>query len=224
MKQGQFLDSEYTDDSRPRCILSAPNLVTLIRPACTLPFMWCAIRIGDDQTSWWCAGAFGLFGIITASDMLDGWLARRLGQVSNFGRLLDHVCDVLFIQAALLVYVGRGLIPWWLPVAIAWTFGLYALDSWWRTSGQPRRPLLPTRLGHLGGILYYTTVGLVTAHACLANPITKIIFSYGWIEGIALLALLSGADRLRCLLHAVIWPSPATQGEGNITRSAHSKS
>ncbi len=53
-----------------------------------------------------------------ASDWLDGVLARRLGQVSRLGQMLDPAADRLFILVTLVGLAWRGAVPWWLLVAI----------------------------------------------------------------------------------------------------------
>ncbi len=144
-----------------------------------------------------------LFGLIAASDMLDGWLARRRHQESAFGRVLDHLCDVGFILAALSMFAWQGWVPWWLPAAIAWAFGLYATRSWWLTAGTTGAigpTLIGSRLGHLGGILNYGAVGLVALDLCMghllwAAGVTALVFIL-----LASLALLSGLEHLYVLL------------------------
>ena len=49
-----------------------------------------------------------------ASDWLDGVLARRLGQVSRLGQLLDPAADRLFIIVTLVALAWSGVVPWWL--------------------------------------------------------------------------------------------------------------
>jgi phosphatidylglycerophosphate synthase len=144
-----------------------------------------------------------LYLLIAVSDALDGWLARKLGQQSPFGQALDHGCDVFFILTVLGFFVIQGLIPWWLPAAIAWAFALYVLDSWWRTAAQPQRTLITSRLGHVGGILYYLAVGLVTINVCtdVSLPFLPVGFTL-----LALLAATSGSERL---YHALrLWYHP----------------
>jgi hypothetical protein len=99
-----------------------------------------------------------------------------------------------------LIYVSQGLVPWWLPTSIAWAFIMYVVDSWRRTSAQLPRRLLPTRLGHWGGILYYLTVGIVTVDACLSHDITRVLIHYGWFQAMSLVAFISGLERLLALL------------------------
>jgi phosphatidylglycerophosphate synthase len=165
-----------------------PNLVTMVRPVCTLPYVLCCAR------GHW--SALCLYMAIISSDILDGWLARRLGQTSPLGRTLDHACDVLFILTALGFFASRGLAPWWLPGSIAWAFGLYVVDSWWRSGRQPQCILLTSRLGHLGGILYYVIVGVITGNLCADNTLVPPTLLYSGFQALALLALLSGIERL----------------------------
>lgn len=179
--------------------LTIPNLVTLVRPLLTLPFVW-SVSYQQRAIDKGCESLFILFGLICASDILDGRLARRFGQTSSFGRQLDHFCDITFILSSLLIYVVTERAPWWLPVSIAWAFMMYLVDSWQRTSRQMVRTLIPTRLGHWGGILYYLTVGLITLDTCHLSIITRSLIHYGWFLAMTLLALVSGLERLLILL------------------------
>ncbi len=175
-----------------------PNVVTLVRPVGAGPFLWCCLHAQADIA--YGIAALVLFGLIAASDILDGWMARRLHQESAFGRVLDHICDVSFILAALGMFAWQGWGPWWLPVAIAWAFGLYALRSWWLTAGTQGPSLIGSRLGHLGGILNYGAVGLIAFDLCIgrllwASGMTTLVFTL-----LASLALLSGLEHLYALL------------------------
>jgi cardiolipin synthase (CMP-forming) len=53
-----------------------------------------------------------------SSDWIDGYLARRLNQVSRLGELMDPLADRLYIFATLLAFAIRGIIPWWFLIAI----------------------------------------------------------------------------------------------------------
>jgi phosphatidylglycerophosphate synthase len=182
-------------------LYTIPNLVTLGRVVGLPPFVLLSADAQHTEAVWARWATMLLYGLIVGSDMLDGWLARRLGQTSALGRTLDHVSDVVCILTALGAFVVRGVVPWWLPAAIAWAFGLYVLDSWWRTARQPYRQLLSSRLGHLGGILYYVTVGIVALHVCTDGHWFPPRFLPLWYLCLAALALFSGAERLVLLLH-----------------------
>src|SRR3546814_18126278 len=79
------LDDEVLDAG----ILTLPNAITVVRP-CTLPVFVYLLFGADDR---WAAG-WVLF-LIGSTDWLDGYLARRPGQVSNVGKVLDPVADRL---------------------------------------------------------------------------------------------------------------------------------
>jgi CDP-diacylglycerol--glycerol-3-phosphate 3-phosphatidyltransferase len=63
--------------------------------------------------------AFVLFGVAAASDLLDGYLARRYGSVSSAGAFLDPLADKLLVGAALVVLVDRYAFPLWAALVIA---------------------------------------------------------------------------------------------------------
>ncbi len=183
-----------------RRLWTYPNGLTLLRPVWTGPFVWLCDHADQSAALWSRMGACLVFGLIVASDMLDGWMARRLRQESPLGRVLDHTCDVLFILTALGFFVTLRLVPWWLPAAITWAFGLYMLHSWWLTASQSQPTLVGSRLGHLGGVLNYGAVGLVTAQLCLGQAVIPAPLLQGCFMALALLAWVSGAERLYHLL------------------------
>ena len=72
--------------------LTAPNLFTLLRLCCLPLFLY--LLFGRDNR----AGAAWLLGGLGATDWVDGWLARRFDQVSEFGKIFDPTADrLLFI-------------------------------------------------------------------------------------------------------------------------------
>lgn len=179
-----------------------PNLLTCLRPVCTPVFLLSCVQAHATGAAWARWSVFWMFVGIVGSDVLDGWLARRLGQVSVAGRTLDHVCDVLFIVTSLVCFAFLGLVSWWLPVAIVWSFSLYAYDSWWRTAQAPQRQLLGSRLGHLGGILNYGAVGVVAGQLWTGTPFLALPLVQGGFLGLAALATLAGTERLWLLWRA----------------------
>lgn len=56
--------------------------------------------------------------VASLTDLLDGFLARRLGQITRLGQLLDPAADRLYIFAALVGLAAGGLVPWWIVVVI----------------------------------------------------------------------------------------------------------
>lgn len=96
-----------------------------------------------------------LFALACASDFADGGLARRLGQASSLGGLLDHATDATLVVCGTAALSARGLAPVALPVLVAAAFLQYAIDS--RVAAG--RPLRPNPIGRWNGVAYYVFLG-----------------------------------------------------------------
>ncbi|TFC04173.1 CDP-alcohol phosphatidyltransferase family protein [Cryobacterium mannosilyticum] len=92
-------------------VATLPNLLSMLRLALVPVFLVLLIR-GED--SW----ALLVLVVASASDFLDGFLARRFDQVTRLGQLLDPAADRLYIFAALLGLASRGLVPWWIVLVV----------------------------------------------------------------------------------------------------------
>lgn len=93
-------------------VLTVPNLISAIRIA-MIPVFWVLI-VDPDTTAW----GIVLFGVVVATDWVDGTIARRTGQVSELGKVLDPVADRAAIAAGLVALVVRGAFPLWATVLI----------------------------------------------------------------------------------------------------------
>jgi len=99
-------------DLRPSTrVLTWPNLISAVRLLLVPVF---GVLIASGQGGW----AVVVLAVSGASDWLDGVLARRLGQVTRLGQLLDPAADRLFIAVTLVGLVWRGVVPLWLLVVI----------------------------------------------------------------------------------------------------------
>ena len=87
-------------------IFTLPNILTLSRIAAIAPFV--AVFFFEGLWTYWVALA--LFTLASITDFLDGWLARRNRQQSEFGRFLDPLADKLLVATALLMLAGFGQI------------------------------------------------------------------------------------------------------------------
>lgn len=92
-------------------VLTVPNVISLVRLV-LVPVFAVLIAVGND--GW----ALVVLAVSGASDWLDGVLARRLGQVSKLGQMLDPATDRLFILVTLLGLAWRDLVPWWLVAVL----------------------------------------------------------------------------------------------------------
>lgn len=92
-------------------VLTIPNVLSLLRLVFVPVFAWLILSRHDGY-------ALAVLAMSGVTDYLDGALARRWGQVSRVGQLLDPFADRLYILSTLLGLAWREVIPWWLVVAL----------------------------------------------------------------------------------------------------------
>src|SRR5262249_31101193 len=93
----------------PMPFSSAPNLVTWLR-ILLIPLIVGVFYLPDAWLSWEAKNiaATATFIVAAVSDWLDGYLARKLNQMSAFGAFLDPVADKLVVVGALIVLLNLG--------------------------------------------------------------------------------------------------------------------
>ena len=97
-----------------RSLLTIPNLFTFARLLCLPLFLY--LLFGRDNP----AGAAWLLGALGATDWVDGYLARRLGQVSEFGKVFDPAVDrILFIVATIAIIIADAAPVWFCWAVVA---------------------------------------------------------------------------------------------------------
>jgi len=89
-----------------------PNQITLFR-IILIPIFLVVFYL---PLSWSHFGAFAIFWLAAVSDILDGYLARKLNQSSAFGAFIDPVADKLMVVVAL-VMIAQDYQAWWISVA-----------------------------------------------------------------------------------------------------------
>jgi len=96
--------------------LNVPNVLTGLR-LLAVPFLGAVLVVdGDRAGGRW--AALALFVAASVTDLADGWLARRWGQCTAFGALVDPLADKALVGTALLGVSGLGLVPWWATAVI----------------------------------------------------------------------------------------------------------
>lgn len=93
------------------------NVLTVLRIALVPFFAWALLADGGHTTTGRLI-ATALFVVAAATDRLDGWLARRSGQVTDLGKMLDPIADKVLIGTALVLLSWLGDLPWWVTVII----------------------------------------------------------------------------------------------------------
>jgi cardiolipin synthase len=93
-------------------VLTLPNLISFVRLLGVPVFMWLMLGPHHD------VAAVIVLTVGGSSDWIDGWVARRLGQVSRLGELLDPLADRLYILAVLFTFTYREIVPWEFTAAL----------------------------------------------------------------------------------------------------------
>ncbi len=84
---------------------TVPNLITTIRLACIPVFVWLVFGVDRLGAAAW------LLAVLGSTDWIDGWVARRFNQTSEFGKLYDPTVDRLMFIVALPSAIAVGAIP-----------------------------------------------------------------------------------------------------------------
>jgi cardiolipin synthase (CMP-forming) len=92
-------------------VLTLPNVLSLLRLA-TVPVFLYLFVTGREEA------AVVLYALGALTDFFDGFIARRLDQVSEMGKLLDPLADRVFIIALALALVAQEALPLWLAAVI----------------------------------------------------------------------------------------------------------
>lgn len=92
--------------------MTTASKITLVR-VLLIPIYMVCMYLSGGETGLWMWAALGLFVIASLTDFLDGYIARKYNQVSDFGKFLDPLADKLLTVAAMLMFCEWGLMPAW---------------------------------------------------------------------------------------------------------------
>ena len=115
---------------------TVPNAVSMVRLLGVPLFLWLVLGPAAD------ALALVVLMVAGVTDWLDGWLARRLDQRSQLGKILDPVADRLYILAVVGGLYLRDIIPWWVALILPLRdLFLWGLVPFLRTRGYSSLPV-----------------------------------------------------------------------------------
>ncbi|HWD53921.1 MAG TPA: CDP-alcohol phosphatidyltransferase family protein [Acidimicrobiales bacterium] len=162
-------------------ILTAPNVITMVRLLCIPLFLW-LLFTKREQTA-----AAILLAALGATDWVDGFVARRFGQVSTFGKVLDPTADRLLVGTAVIAVLVYGAVPLWFGLAtIAREVLVSAMVVLLASLGAARIDVLWVgKAGTFGLMFAYPTFLLGYGDAGWQEPIRVI----AWVTGISGLVL-----------------------------------
>ena len=188
--------------------LTLPTILTLLRIA-LIPVLAAVYFLPYGWTNF---AAAAVFAFASATDWLDGWIARRFRLTTAFGAFLDPVADKLMVSTALFLIVQGHPSAWmalWAAVIVGREIAVSALREWMAEVGQ-RGKVAVAAIGK------FKTIAQMVALTCLLYSVTPeltphpvpwmgtVIFHIGdWLlAAAAILTLWSGLGYLRAA-----WPS-----------------
>ena len=181
-------------------VFAVPNLLTYARivavPAIAACLFVYAIFDGGDWLRW---TALAIFIAAAITDLVDGWYARRFGQLSTLGRMLDPIADKLLVGICLLMLAADGTIKGWSLWAAVIILCREILVSGLREYLAELRVSVPvSQLGKWKTFMQLLAIGFLLAGGAgdqILPQTTLIGLTLLWIS--AILTLYTGFDYFR---------------------------
>lgn len=161
-------------------IFTVPNLVSFTRLA-AIPFFWWLVLVRENI-----AAATILYAVVATTDWIDGYLARRLDQVSKLGKVLDPVADRLMIASAVVV----GLIATIVPPLIGYALilrELYMAAVALRLASRGGGTLEVRYMGKVATFLVYSSIGWF--YMAEIPLLEEVLRRLAWVTGLVGLGL-----------------------------------
>ncbi|MFE9203082.1 CDP-diacylglycerol--glycerol-3-phosphate 3-phosphatidyltransferase [Micromonospora sp. NPDC007230] len=111
-------------------LLNAANVLTAVR-LMLVPVFAASVVASDFTDAGWRMAACLIFVVASATDLVDGWIARRFALVTSLGKVADPIADKALTGAALVLLSWYDRLPWWVTVVIlVRELGITALRFW----------------------------------------------------------------------------------------------
>lgn len=101
---------------KPLGLWTLPNAITWYRVVAAVPIILLLVN-GSNAALW---AALGLMIVAEVSDGVDGWVARRYGQVSAVGKILDPMADSLYRVSVFTAFAANRWMPVWMFLIMVW--------------------------------------------------------------------------------------------------------
>lgn len=157
---------QRTSASWWRLNATIPNAISVVRIALIVVFVVLLVRHEDA----WAIAALAVAGV---SDFLDGYLARRLGQTSALGTVLDPAADRLLTLAVVIGLAWRDIIPGWLVAVLLARDVLVGGVLLWLTMKSLPTPIV-TFLGKTATAVLYVFLPLAYLAFGRSDPIHTV--------------------------------------------------
>lgn len=144
-----------------------PNRLTILR-VIMIPFMMVFLMLNYE---WSRNIACLIFILASLTDTLDGHLARKYNQITNFGKIMDPLADKLLVLAAMVILVEIGDLPSWIVILIlAREFAVTGLRSVAASEGIV---VAASKLGK-----WKTTFQMLALVFLIAKPLTLSVLHF----------------------------------------------
>ena len=164
-----------TGESAPAssAILTVPNVLSFLRILLIPVFFYLIVH---EPTTF---SGIIVFGVVMATDWVDGTIARRTGQVSELGKILDPVADRLALAAGLIALLIRGAFPLWAALLILVRDVTILIVGVFLLAGKHVR----IDVRKVGKVATFTLATAVPAIAWgnLGYPLHRLMIVGGWI-------------------------------------------
>jgi CDP-diacylglycerol--glycerol-3-phosphate 3-phosphatidyltransferase len=171
-------------------LVNLPNALTVLRLAVVPLFAVLLLQGGDMEAGPDAAGRYWatlVFVLAIITDRYDGLIARRTGQVTEFGKLADPIADKALTGTALIGLSILALLPWWVTLVIlVREVGVTLLRFWVIRHGV----IAASRGGKLKTVVQALAIGLYIL------PLTGLLASGRWwvMAAALVLTVLTGLD------------------------------
>ncbi|MGH2663736.1 MAG: CDP-alcohol phosphatidyltransferase family protein [Actinomycetota bacterium] len=153
-------------------MLTVPNLLSAIRILLIPAFV---LLLVEEDTRFW---GFVLLAAVVSTDWVDGYIARRTGQVTELGKLLDPLADRLAMAAALITFVALDLFPLWAAAVILFRDAVVLVAAiWLATTHGPRIEVRP--IGKLATFILMWAIPMI-AWGNAGLPLDDFTRVVGW--------------------------------------------
>ena len=107
--------------------MTTASKITLVRVA-MIPVYLVTMYLSGGVSGMWLFISLGIFILASLTDFVDGQIARKCNQVSDFGKFLDPLADKLLTIACMCMFVEWGMMPAWaLMIVLTREFGVTGL-------------------------------------------------------------------------------------------------
>ncbi|MBO7748023.1 CDP-alcohol phosphatidyltransferase family protein [Paenibacillus sp. MWE-103] len=170
--------------------MNVPNLLTLLRFALIPVYVAVFVSDATNHMKW----AFLVVVLAGLTDILDGYLARKYGQVTTVGSMLDPLADKVMMISVILSLLLTGHIPWSAGAAIfVRDAGMIAGSAYFHFRGKKTVPA--NWMGKLTTALYYAAIFFIFFELPWARTYLWGVIAFSFVTSFIYIGLFLALNR-----------------------------